>query len=139
MVGFYNQYRNLVIANLKKRGDTIHWQDIVLDQDEKLTPTFEDTVLLNVLTLIDSRLPTHVRDHYHHHMGRDKSLMDFKTDILVKTPVFIAELDTKIQNNTIHSAEVNDVTEHLGAMRFQHNYRQRGNDYRNASRGRPFP
>ena len=139
VVGFYNQYRNLVIANLKKRGDTIHWQDIVLDQDEKLTPTFEDTVLLNVLTLIDSRLPTHVRDHYHHHMGRDKSLMDFKTDILVKTPVFIAELDTKIQNNTIHSAEVNDVTEHLGAMRFQHNYRQRGNDYRNASRGRPFP
>ena len=138
VVGFYNQYRNLVIANLKKRGDTIHWQNAELQQDEKLTPTFEDTILLNVLTLIDTRLPTHVRDHYHHHMGRDKSLMDFKTDILIKTPVFISELDTKLQNSTIHSADVDDVSEQLCGMRFQHNFRQRGSDYRYAGRGRPF-
>ena len=127
-----------MIANLKKRGDTIHWQNAELQQDEKLTPTFEDTILLNVLTLIDTRLPTHVRDHYHHHMGRDKSLMDFKTDILIKTPVFISELDTKLQNSTIHSADVDDVSEQLCGMRFQHNFRQRGSDYRYAGRGRPF-
>ena len=69
VVGFYNQYRHLIIANLKKRGDRIHWQEANLDQDEKLTPTFEDTILLDVLGVIDPRLPAHVCDHYHHHMG----------------------------------------------------------------------
>ena len=106
---------------------------------QKLTPTFEDTILLNVLSLVDPRLPAHVRDHYHHHMGRDKSLIDFKADILVKTPVFITELDNKLQNNSIHSADM--LAEHLGAMRFQPNYRPRGADYRQRpadSRGRPF-
>ena len=59
VVGFYNQYRNLIIANLKKRGNRIHWQEANLDQDEKLTPTFEDTILLDVLGVIDPRLPAH--------------------------------------------------------------------------------
>ena len=39
IVGFYKQYRNLVSANLKKRGDTIHWQNVVLDQDESAIRT----------------------------------------------------------------------------------------------------
>ena len=34
VVGFYNQYRNLIIANLKKRGDRILWQDAEMEQDK---------------------------------------------------------------------------------------------------------
>ena len=93
VVGFYNKYRNVIIANLKKRGDDIRWQNEQLARDEKLSPTFEDLILINVLGIIDARLPLHVRDHYHHHIGRDKTLMDFKSDILVKVPVFLSELD----------------------------------------------
>ena len=59
-MGFYNEYRNVIIANLKKRGDEIRWQNEALARDEKLSPTFEDLILINVLALIDARLPLHV-------------------------------------------------------------------------------
>ena len=134
VMGFYNEYRNLIIANLKKRGDEIRWQNDTLARDEKLSPTFEDLILVNVLTLIDARLPVHVREHYHHHIGRDRTLMDFKSDILVKIPVFLSELDNKAQNNAIRA----ETEEHLGAMRFTPQNRGRQNSYRGRSnfRGR---
>ena len=134
VMGFYNEYRNLIIANLKKRGDKIRWQNDTLARDEKLSPTFEDLILVNVLTLIDARLPVHVREHYHHHIGRDRTLMDFKSDILVQIPVFLSELDNKAQNNAIRA----ETEEHLGAMRFTPQNRGRQNSYRGRSnfRGR---
>ena len=128
-IGFYNQYRNLIITNLKKRGDQIEWQNVELAQDERLSPTFEDHILLTVLGLIDSRLPGHVRTHYHHHIGQDKCLMDFKTDILVKVPTFLQEIENKPSLGAI-----NQLGEHLGAMRYQQDYRARGQP----SRGQPF-
>jgi hypothetical protein len=126
-VGFYNEYRNIVITNLKKRGDHIEWMDHEMERDEKLSPTFEDLILLTVLGLIDRRLPAHIRSHYHHHIGADKSLMDFKTDILVKIPTFLQEIEAKPQLNAI----AGDLEEHLGAMRFEPSGRFRG-----ATRGR---
>ena len=134
VMGFYNEYRNLLIANLKKRSDEIRWQNERLARDEKLSPTFEDLILVNVLALIDARLPLHVRDHYHHHIGRDKTLMDYKSDILVKVPVFLSELDNKAQNNAIRT----ETEEHLGAMRFAPSSRGRQPYYRGRSsqRGR---
>ena len=64
--------------------------------------------------------------------------MDFKSDILVKTPIFASELENKVSNNSIR-ATGNQLEEHLGAMRFQQNYRSRGVDFRywGADRGRP--
>jgi len=119
--GFYNTYRNLLIANLRKTGDTIAWQNnTVLEEDEKLSPTTEDLILANVLTLIDSRLPGHVKDHYHHLIGKTKSLMDYKADILVKVPTLLAEMD-KTHNGTVHC----QPEEHLGALRYQPNARGR--------------
>ena len=87
-MGFYNEYRNLIIANLKKRGDKIRWQNERLARDEKLSPTFEDLILVTVLSLIDARLPLHVRDHYHHHIGWDKTLIDYTVSqtFLSKSP-----------------------------------------------------
>jgi hypothetical protein len=92
---FYNQYRNLVIANLKKKGDTIMWQNNkVLTEDEQLSPTFEEMILVNVLGLIDTRLPEHVLDHYDDSLGSTKSMMDYKADILVKLPIFLMEIES---------------------------------------------
>jgi hypothetical protein len=92
---FYNQYRNLVIANLKKKGDTIMWQNNkVLTEDEQLSPTFEEMILVSVLGLIDARLPEHVLDHYEHSMGGAQSMMDYKTDILAKLPIFLTEIES---------------------------------------------
>jgi len=94
VIDFYNQYRNLVIANLKKQGDIIIWQNSkVLEEDEELSPTFEDMILANVLILIDSRLPGRVKENYHPLIGRTKSLMDYRTDILIQVPTFLTKIE----------------------------------------------
>lgn len=55
-LNFYNQYRNLIMANLKKRGDIIHWKnEEELQQDEQISPTYEDSILLS------SHCPRHHR------------------------------------------------------------------------------
>jgi DNA replication initiation complex subunit (GINS family) len=94
---FYRDYRDQVIASLKKKGDIIPWQDNrVLDEDEQLSPTFEELILAHVLGLIDTRLPEYVRDHF---MESTKSLMECQSDILVKVPTFIAELENMISES----------------------------------------
>ena len=93
-IDFYNQYRSLVVANLKRRGDIIIWQNSkVLEEDEKLSPTFEDMILASVLGLINFQLLEHVRDNYHHLIGRGKCLMDYKSDILDLVPLFLSKKD----------------------------------------------
>jgi hypothetical protein len=94
-IEFYNQYRNLVIADLKKKGDIIMWRDnIVLAEDEALSPTFEELILAVVLGLINTRLPGYVWDYYHHHLiGKSKSLMDYRMDILSQVPSFLLKME----------------------------------------------
>jgi hypothetical protein len=94
VVNFYNQYRNLFVVSLRKKGDTIKWQNNrVLTEDEQLTPTVEDLILANVLELVDMRLPVLVSKHYEHLTGKPLSLMDYKNEILARVPAFLKEID----------------------------------------------
>jgi hypothetical protein len=93
-VGFYDQYRNLIVASLKRKGDTIKWlNDTVLAEDEQLSPTFEELIFANVLGLINARLPGHVRNSYYHLIEKTKSLMDHRAAILEKVPIFLEEIN----------------------------------------------
>jgi hypothetical protein len=84
-VGFYNQFRNVVIASLKKKGDIITWQnDTVLLEDEQLSPTFEELILFTVLLLIDPSLPGKVGNKYRNLLGSTRSLMDYREIILAE-------------------------------------------------------
>ena len=95
---FYDQYRNLIVACLKKKGDTIMWNNnTVMAEDEQLSPTFEELILANVLGLINTRLPGHVRDNYNSLIGKTKSLMDYRTDILDKVPTFLKAIDVNMR------------------------------------------
>jgi hypothetical protein len=97
VVDFYNQYRNVVIACLKKKGDVILWQNnTVLTNDEQLSPTFEELILVNVLGLIDVRLLGHVKDKYYNRLGDARSLMDYQADILSNVPNFLTELENNL-------------------------------------------
>ena len=99
---FYEQYRNLVTGSLKKKGYTITWQNnLILAEDEKLSPTFEELILDNVLGLIDTRLPRHVRSHYFELMEEQDSLMDFKNDILDKVPTFLEEMKIGVTGTSV--------------------------------------
>jgi hypothetical protein len=95
--GFYDQYRNVVLACLKKKGDVILWQNnTVLTEDEQLSPTFEELILANVLGLIDIHLLGHVRDKYYQSIGDARSLMDYQEDILSNVPNFLTELENNL-------------------------------------------
>jgi hypothetical protein len=105
---FYDQFRNYIIACLKKKGDIITWQNnAVLTEDEELSPTFEELILAIALGLIDTRLPGHVCDSYHDKDGKVECLMDYKMDILGKVPTFLGEIDlslwatTKIEGDSL--------------------------------------
>ena len=101
-VSFYNQYRTLISNNLAKTGDTIKYRgNLELTEDEKMTPMLEDLVMMNVLSLIDSRLPAFIRSHYNHKMKDDEKLMDFKADILVNIPSFLETIEVNEQNCSI--------------------------------------
>ncbi len=95
VVNFYHQYRNLFVGSLRKKGDTVKWQNNrVLTEDEQLTPTSEDLILANVLELVDMRLPLLVSKHYEHLLtGKPQSLMDYKNEILARVPAFLREID----------------------------------------------
>ena len=106
-VDFYNQYRNLVTASLKKQGDIILWQNSkVLEADEELSPTFEDLIFANVLFLIDSNLLGRVKEDYCHFIGRSKkSLMDYRTDILNHVPTFITKIEDILPEKYCHDLD----------------------------------
>jgi hypothetical protein len=101
ILSFYNQYRSLVLASLKKKGDTIVWRNsCVLTEDEELSPTFEEIILANVLCLIDARLMGHIRDKYCQLLGDTKSLMDFQEDILAGVPDFLTEIESSFVSSS---------------------------------------
>ena len=97
----YNAYRSKIMENLKPKGTTLSWKsNTKLLNQEVLTPTFEDHILLSVLQLIDSRLPLKVREVYGPRMEDSKFLMDFKQDILTNIPKMLEDLEAgEIQLN----------------------------------------
>ena len=108
---FYCHYRNMIIENLKKKGDIILWQNSkVLAEDEQLSPTFEELILTIVLLLIDSRLPRHIKDEYVHLIGKGESVMDFKTEILAEVTAFFTAQESKCtlpkKDDDLHSRYV---------------------------------
>ena len=92
-IGFYNNYRSLMMGNLGKTGDNIQWQSKTLTEDEKLSPTMEDLILLNVLSLLHPKLPAYVKELYAHKIGQSKRIMDFKSDILSKAKQYMEEIE----------------------------------------------
>ena len=58
-----------------------------LETNETISPTFEDFILIEVLSLrlrLIDRLPAHIMEVYAHKDVKGKCIMDFKTDILVR-------------------------------------------------------
>ena len=103
-VGFYNHYRTVIVNNLKKKNDVIKWKsNTTLAADETISATFEDFIFLQVLFLIDSRLPAHIRQAYAHKLGKDQTLMDFKSDIFVNIKQFKKDMAEKEQLTSLRA------------------------------------
>merc|ERR1712240_570389 len=68
--------------------------------NKQVGPLFEDVILLNVIQLIDPRLPQFVKEHYQLKLG-ERRLMDIKTDIFNNVKKFLSDLDAAEQLNSL--------------------------------------
>ena len=131
-IGFYNNYRTIIMNNLAKEGDNIGYKGPQHRQlKEIIGPTFEDFIFLEVLRLIDSRLPGYIRQQYAHKLDQTKRLMDFKSDILVNIERFQAELAEKEQLSSFQAT----TTEQLALLQAEPTNLGAFNAQRSNSRG----
>jgi len=89
---YFAKIHVLLVTCLGRKGDYIEWKEESLMQDEEMTVTLEDLSLLYVLTLIHPQLPVYIRDIFSRDMGRDKRLMDYKTEIFTIAQQFITNM-----------------------------------------------
>ena len=92
---FYKEYRAGFLDNLRKAGcnEGIKKPGAKLQEDEKLTPSFEDAIVLWALKEIDQRLPGKVRRDYEHRLGDGTYLSDLQATIFQNIPNMLEDLD----------------------------------------------
>ena len=109
---FYKQYRASFVDNLRKQGDRIKYKnDQPLDEDEKLTPSFENAIVLWTLEKIDARLPSKVKKDYGHQMTGDMTLRDLQPVIFENIPDMLESLD-QLQTTKAFASHVIDNEDH---------------------------
>ena len=91
---FYKQYRASFVDNLRKKGDLVKFKnDHMLTDDEKLSPSFENAIVLWSLEKIDPRLPDKVKKNYGHQMTGNVTLKDIQPTVFENIPALLEELD----------------------------------------------
>ena len=116
---FYKQYRASFVDNLRRQGDTVLYKnDLVLTEDEKLSPSFENAIILWSLEKIDPRLPAKVKKNYGHQMTGDVTLKDIQPVVFENIPGMIDELDQAQTAKAFAVQSLEDDTS-LNAVNFQ--------------------
>ena len=93
---FYKRLRSHFIDNLRKTGEKVKSRnDERLTEDEKISPTLENTIVYMALRDIDPRLPSHVEQVYGHRMDRDTTLYDLQPEIFQAMPKLLSDLEAK--------------------------------------------
>ena len=92
---FYKQFRASFLDNLRKAGCKGDPRDpgARLAEDEKLSPSHEDSIILWTLERIDPRLPSKVRQDYEGRLFGDTYLWDLQPMIFQAIPRMLNELD----------------------------------------------
>ena len=131
---FYKQYRASFIDNLRKQGDIVQYRNnFTLTEDEKLSPSFENAIILWTLEKIDARLPAKIKKNYGHQMTGNTTLKDIQPVIFEHIDILLEELD-QFQTNKLLASQVNaedDVELHAINIRKSGN---RNNSNRSKSR-----
>ena len=91
---FYKRLRSFFSDNLRKIADIQRSKnDVALTENEKISPTLENTIVFMALREIDPRLPAHVEKLYGHQMDRHTTLFDKQPDIFQALPKLLIDLD----------------------------------------------
>ena len=91
---FYKEFRLMVLDNLRLKGTRADPRIAgdKLAADEKLSPSFEDIIIIWVLERIDKRLPAKVRKDYEHRLYGDTFLWDLQSVIFQAIPAMLDEM-----------------------------------------------
>lgn len=138
---FYKQYRAAFIDNLRKKNDILKYKnDFKLTEDEQLSPSFENAIVLWALEKIDARLPAKVKKNYGHQMTGNMSLKDLQPVIFQNISSMLEELDQTENTRSLASLSVDDESPSLNAI-YNRNIRGkfRGGRNQRGSRGRGAP
>jgi|688.fasta_scaffold356394_1 hypothetical protein len=132
---FYMELHGAFEDSLRKRGETVLFRnEEVLEEDEEMSPTLENTVVLLWLERIDPRLPSKVHAVFAHQMVGNTSLRDLQPAICNRIPSLLQELDEAEANRAaLHAAAPLDSTDTPVAAAF---YTRGG---RSRGRTRSFP
>ena len=138
---FYKQYRASFVDNLRKQGDVVVYKnDFVLTEDEKLSPSFENAIILWSLEKIDPRLPAKVKKNYGHQMTGNVTLKDIQPVIFENISGMIDELD-QAQTAKAYALQTFDEDTSLNAINFQNKSRAQSKitNQRKSAGNRQFP
>ena len=114
---FYKQYRASFVDNLRKQGDRVKYKNnLVLNEDEKLSPSFENAIVLWALEKIDPRLPQKVKKDYGHQMTDDTTLRDLQAVIFENITSMIEDLDQAQTTKAFALQSINDDDTSLNAV-----------------------
>ena len=96
---FYKRFRSHFSDNLRKTGERVKSRNNAqLTEDEKLSPTLENTIVYMALKDIDSRLPAYIEQTFGHRMDRDTTLYDLQAEIFQSLPKLLTDLEVKDAN-----------------------------------------
>ena len=109
---FYKQYLASFINNLRKQGDVVCYKNnLTLLEDEKLTRTFENAIVLWALDKIDPRLPAKVKRNYGHQMTGNKTLCDVQPVIFEHIDSMLEELKQSQTSKLLASQSLADCVD----------------------------
>ena len=113
---FYKQFRSSFVDNLRKRGDSKNHlkPGDVMEADETMSPSLEDSIVLWTLEKIDPRLPAMVARDYEHRLDKTTHLVDLATTIFQRAPAMIEALDREAGLAAIVSSAAISPPEHVG-------------------------
>ena len=77
-----------------------------LTEDENLSPSFEDAIVLWTLEKIDPRLPKKVRKDYEHRLTGDIYLIDLQITIFQSIPSMLEDLNKQADLNAIAASKL---------------------------------
>ena len=81
---FYTKFRTVISNHLKKKGDSE-----LLFEDEIISPTFEEVIILWCLEKIDSSLPKQVKEAFSSQLNGLVTLKDIHHEIFDSIPDFL--------------------------------------------------
>ena len=112
---FYMELHGAFEDTLRKQGETLLYRNNeVLETNEEMSPTLENTIVLLWLERIDPRLPQKISATFAHQMVGNTSLRDLQPTISARIPSLLQELDESAANRaSLHAIDsLDDYQQH---------------------------